>query len=318
MRTIRVNSETVLEAIENDENETDEYGVDMNSNIRSKPIGDQWNQLTVDAYDIENQFDYEGCISEDDVNGRIIESTASKRSTTGSKCEDVEILIGSEAVGEKIEEQCKSNGLNVVFRDNRPSSYILSFADVYGDNAEFADFKSISEGLVTGELCVEGVDDIIVGTAVSVNRGSEPLNIDEYHFTSIDEAVDKIQEICFEHKYKAGFSDEPEMSIKQNDQYLVVDTELFNFGFVKFGDDNLVFADKRNWDMDSRNRLIGSGFYYPPSGSEIHRVPDVVLQHLSDNGFTVYSDVESGWSEWNGRPEFSEWYVNTEDADKIQ
>lgn len=306
----------------------------MNGYIRNTSVGSKWNTFTVDIYDINNKIDNPsmddvdltvlreeegGSIADDtkqmfadELEGQSLEITATKGDIRGTAEKEVELLIGKRAVAEKIIE--KSNQ-TVVYQNHSNMDSVVSLADVRGEKPEFADLENLTPGVVTAELYVGGVDDIIVGTAVSVKRGSEPLNMEKCCNLSIEEAVDKIQEICEEHEYSAGFND-PDMSIDQIDDYLVVDTELFKFGFVKIDDDKLVFADKRGWRIDS-DQFIGSGYYYPPNGNDVNRVPDKVLEYLSDNGYVVYKNVDSGWSQWNGRPEFSESYVDLSDALKV-
>lgn len=46
----------------------------------------------------------------------------------------------------------------------------------------------------------------------------------------------------------------------------------------------------------------------------LDKVPDAILSAVRDEGYTIVSGVDGGWKEWNGRPEFSESYLDASEA----
>lgn len=51
-----------------------------------------------------------------------------------------------------------------------------------------------------------------------------------------------------------------------------------------------------------------------------HNIKDCdvdVLEWLENSKYTVYENVDGGWQRWNGRPEFSDKYVNFTDVQEV-
>lgn len=63
---------------------------------------------------------------------------------------------------------------------------------------------------------------------------------------------------------------------------------------------------------------IGSSFgknYYTSHDHE--SVPVDVFEHLHENGYTLLTNVDGGWENWEGRNEFSENYIDYCDAEIV-
>jgi hypothetical protein len=62
---------------------------------------------------------------------------------------------------------------------------------------------------------------------------------------------------------------------------------------------------------------VGSNFgkYYWQSHSDT--IPVDVLEWLSNNGYSLIENVDGGWVRWEGRPEFSDHYVDFSEANVV-
>lgn len=47
---------------------------------------------------------------------------------------------------------------------------------------------------------------------------------------------------------------------------------------------------------------------------DLSGVPDEVVEAVAEQGVTVLDGVDGGWASWDGRPEFSDTYVDVSDA----
>jgi hypothetical protein len=57
---------------------------------------------------------------------------------------------------------------------------------------------------------------------------------------------------------------------------------------------------------------------YYIDGHDIDGVPGEVWGRLVENGFVILDNVEGGWAQWDGRPEFSESYIDYSDAEVVE
>jgi hypothetical protein len=53
-------------------------------------------------------------------------------------------------------------------------------------------------------------------------------------------------------------------------------------------------------------------------GHDIDEVPEEVWNHLAEEGYVVLDNVEGDWAQWDGRPEFSESYIDYSDAEVVE
>jgi hypothetical protein len=63
---------------------------------------------------------------------------------------------------------------------------------------------------------------------------------------------------------------------------------------------------------------IGHSFgvhYY--DGKQRDEIPTAVYEELADHDATLLDDVDGGWQTWEGRPEWSETYIDVTDADPV-
>jgi hypothetical protein len=51
---------------------------------------------------------------------------------------------------------------------------------------------------------------------------------------------------------------------------------------------------------------------------DFDEVPQEVIDKVTERGLTVLKDVEGDWASWNGRPEFSNSYVDISDAEPVE
>ncbi|QCS43884.1 hypothetical protein [Natrinema versiforme] len=60
---------------------------------------------------------------------------------------------------------------------------------------------------------------------------------------------------------------------------------------------------------------VSNGKKYYPNDDNLSEVPDNVIEQITQD-YTLYTDVDAGWSSWAGRPEFdeSQTYVDVSDA----
>jgi hypothetical protein len=58
----------------------------------------------------------------------------------------------------------------------------------------------------------------------------------------------------------------------------------------------------------------GKHYYYSRDHTEI---PVDVYEALESRGLTILSDVGGGWSNWDGRPEWSETYIDLTDSQPV-
>jgi len=93
---------------------------------------------------------------------------------------------------------------------------------------------------------------------------------------------------------------------------------LGSYGFKKIHDG---MADHVRGEIPETSgkpvMYIGNNFgkYYWTSHSDT--VPVDVLEWLTENGYTLVKNVDGGWDNWGGRPEFSENYVDFGDAEIV-
>jgi len=92
------------------------------------------------------------------------------------------------------------------------------------------------------------------------------------------------------------------------------------YAFVRLDRDNV--ADEVRGDVPDADgpvlTYIGSSFgkwFYRSRDRE--GIPVDVYEELVDHGATLLDDVDGGWSNWDGRPEWSETYVDVSEAETV-
>lgn len=54
-----------------------------------------------------------------------------------------------------------------------------------------------------------------------------------------------------------------------------------------------------------------------PAEKDAEGLPDAVLEALDALGVTLITGVDAGWRNWGGRPEFSDRYIDTSEAERV-
>lgn len=54
-----------------------------------------------------------------------------------------------------------------------------------------------------------------------------------------------------------------------------------------------------------------------PVEKDVSDLPEEVTDALKSRGYTLLTGVDAGWESWEGRPEWSETYVDTDDAQTV-
>jgi len=60
---------------------------------------------------------------------------------------------------------------------------------------------------------------------------------------------------------------------------------------------------------------FGKNFFRSHSTDDI---PDIVLDTLEEKGLVLYENVDGGWQNWDGRPEWSDTYIDVSEATKVE
>ncbi|MFC4357768.1 hypothetical protein ACFO0N_07380 [Halobium salinum] len=53
-------------------------------------------------------------------------------------------------------------------------------------------------------------------------------------------------------------------------------------------------------------------------GDGAHDLPELLVAELEDMGYSVLANVDGGWADWGGRPEFSDSYLDVTDAEVVR
>jgi len=63
--------------------------------------------------------------------------------------------------------------------------------------------------------------------------------------------------------------------------------------------------------------VIGDNFGKNYYNSDSRTVPVDLLEKMSDNDMTLVRNVDGGWANWDGRPEWSDRYVDFTDSEVV-
>jgi hypothetical protein len=71
-------------------------------------------------------------------------------------------------------------------------------------------------------------------------------------------------------------------------------------------------------DIEGTVTYVGDNLanYYVVS-KNLSGIPDEVVEAVAEQGLTVIDGVDGGWVSWNGRPEFSDTYVDVSDTSVV-
>lgn len=53
------------------------------------------------------------------------------------------------------------------------------------------------------------------------------------------------------------------------------------------------------------------------TGHDVDEIPEDVLKQLGEKGMVVLDPVEGGWAQWEGRPEWSETYIDFSESEPV-
>lgn len=139
------------------------------------------------------------------------------------------------------------------------------------------------------------------------------LELFKFENVGVDEVTNKVSELVSE--YYVGV----ELNITEDEETVKVESDYADLVFDKLTRWNEQ-GKRGGVDPDETDLIYrdsDKGLYYAPDHSDLDKVPERVIEALSDAGYTVYADgIDSGWLNWGGRPDFdeSETYVDLSDA----
>jgi hypothetical protein len=106
------------------------------------------------------------------------------------------------------------------------------------------------------------------------------------------------------------------LRVRQNRNGIAVETLNSTFAFHAVTGDRIRGGDKS--DIDRAVTYVGDSLskHYVRT-HDMSEVPDRVLDRVQNAGYTILDGVEGGWANWDGRPEFSETFVDISEATAV-
>lgn len=98
-------------------------------------------------------------------------------------------------------------------------------------------------------------------------------------------------------------------TVRQYRSGILVETRNATYAFAYLRGDHIRGGGKA--DIEGTVTYVGDslGKNYVNSKS-LDDVPDAVVKAAAEQGTVVLENVDGGWADWNGRPEFSDTYVD--------